>query len=341
MTPKVSICVPNLNTRPYLPERFETIFNQTLQDWELLVYDSYSDDGAWEYIQELAAREPRMRIWQGPRMGTPGSWNPCIQEARGEFVYIATSDDTMMPDCLERMVRALEKNPQCGVCQCALEVIDSDGKPHPSMRWRDFAFGRFAGDWLDRPHVRQAPLDGILHFALQTVYTSITQVLLRRRVFDRVGLFDSRFGAKGDFEWGARVGLLESCVYLPEVLATWRVHPQQATGDTESASTRQRLHEMCEAALVRARNVEPSLEKLNAEQLLRFYNEQIIQFQLRDIPDARRRMQWLINEAMRGNIHALRRVWNRLCGERFGEPYQFQNLHSLLKELDVPAPVFI
>ena len=31
--PKVSICVPNLNTRTYLPERFETIFNQTLQEF--------------------------------------------------------------------------------------------------------------------------------------------------------------------------------------------------------------------------------------------------------------------------------------------------------------------
>ena len=35
MNPKVSICVPNLNTRPFLAERFETIFNQSFQDWEL------------------------------------------------------------------------------------------------------------------------------------------------------------------------------------------------------------------------------------------------------------------------------------------------------------------
>jgi hypothetical protein len=63
MKPKVSICVPNLNTRPFLPERFETIFSQSFQDWELLVYDSYSEDGAWKYIQELAAREERMALW--------------------------------------------------------------------------------------------------------------------------------------------------------------------------------------------------------------------------------------------------------------------------------------
>ena len=46
MPPKVSICVPNLNTRPFLPERFDSIFAQTFQDWELLVYDSHSSDSA-------------------------------------------------------------------------------------------------------------------------------------------------------------------------------------------------------------------------------------------------------------------------------------------------------
>src|SRR5207244_12706918 len=102
--PKVSICVPNLNTRPYLPERFETVFNQTFQDWELVVCDSYSDDGSWEYIQELAAREPRMRISQTPRKGVYAGFNDCIQLARGAYVYVATSDDTMSPDFLEEMV---------------------------------------------------------------------------------------------------------------------------------------------------------------------------------------------------------------------------------------------
>jgi glycosyltransferase involved in cell wall biosynthesis len=52
--PKVSISVPNLNTRPYLPERFETVFDQTFQDWELVVCDSYSDDGSWEFQETRA-----------------------------------------------------------------------------------------------------------------------------------------------------------------------------------------------------------------------------------------------------------------------------------------------
>ncbi len=204
--PLVSICVPNLNTLPYLPERFETIFNQTFQDWELIVCDGYSDDGAWEYIQKLAATEPRMRISQTPRMGIYAGFNDCIRLARGEYVYVATSDDTMSPDCLEKMVAALEEHPECGLCQCGLEVIEDAGEPHPGMRWHEFALGRFASGWLDHPHIRRAPLDGVLHFALQTVYTSITQLLIRRGVFDRVGLFDGSWGPRADFEWGMRGG---------------------------------------------------------------------------------------------------------------------------------------
>src|SRR5471030_2653963 len=137
--PRVSICVPNLNTRPFLPERFETIFNQTFQDWELIVCDSHSDDGSWEYIQELAAHEPRMRISQTPRNGIYAGFNDCIKQARGEYVYIATSDDTMASDCLEKMVAALEAHAECGLCQCGLEVIDEKGQVQPWMRWDNFA----------------------------------------------------------------------------------------------------------------------------------------------------------------------------------------------------------
>jgi hypothetical protein len=64
--------------------------------------DNYSEDGAWKYIQELAAYEPRMRNSQAPRQGLYANWSNCVKLARGEYVYVATSGDTMAPDCLEK-----------------------------------------------------------------------------------------------------------------------------------------------------------------------------------------------------------------------------------------------
>jgi glycosyltransferase involved in cell wall biosynthesis len=56
---RICICLPNLNNRRFLPERLETIFQQTFTDWELVVVDNHSEDGAWEFFQEQAARMPR------------------------------------------------------------------------------------------------------------------------------------------------------------------------------------------------------------------------------------------------------------------------------------------
>src|SRR5688572_8802242 len=135
--PLVSVCLPNLNTRPFLEERVDTILGQTHANWELIVSDNYSDDGAWEFFQQLATADQRVSIAQAPKEGLYPNWNNCLRRAQGEYVYIATSDDTMAPDCLEQMVRALEDNPDCDLAHCSLVVIDEQGNRVQEPKWPD------------------------------------------------------------------------------------------------------------------------------------------------------------------------------------------------------------
>lgn len=227
-TPQVSVVMPNLNNRRFLPERLDSIVNQTLTDWEAIIVDSYSDDGAWELIQAYAARDRRFRIAQAPRDGIYPNLNRSIAQARGEYVYIATSDDTMAPECLAKMVTAMDAHPECGLCHACLQVIDEDGEDIPNW-WQNTLPVKFYGDWMRVPHLRSAPHDGILHCALESVYISLTQLLIRRTVFDEVGLFRADWGAVSDFEWDVRASLLTNVLHLPETVATWRIHAGQAT----------------------------------------------------------------------------------------------------------------
>jgi len=176
MPAKVSILLPNFNNRPYLEERIRTIFGQTYSDWELIIVDNYSDDGAWEFFQELAKTDSRVRISQAPRQGMYANWNNCIRLARGEYVYIATSDDTMAPGFLEKMVTALDEYPECDLAHCKLKIIDENGKPHPTLNWDKFYCTTYFGDIIEQKHIRLAPHDGLLHCGVKTVYTSITQL---------------------------------------------------------------------------------------------------------------------------------------------------------------------
>jgi glycosyltransferase involved in cell wall biosynthesis len=252
--PRVSVCVPNLNTRPFLPERLRTILDQSFQDWELLVYDSHSDDGAWEYIRDVEKSEPRIRAWQGPRGGTPGSWTPCVKAARGEYVYIATSDDTMPPECLEKLVAALDAHPHCDLAHCPLRAIDEHGRDVPALRdwWsQGSSFGQSSGPLVSKMHVRLAPFDGLLHLLGGSVYTSMTQLLIRRSLFDRIGWFQSTWGSVGDFNWSMRAGLIANTVHVPDTWGGWRVHSTQATAvvELESPAHARRIEAMIEDAL--------------------------------------------------------------------------------------------
>ncbi|MFN9369974.1 MAG: glycosyltransferase [Planctomycetia bacterium] len=340
---KVSICLPNLNTARYLPERLDSILAQTFSDWECVVSDNFSDDGAWDILRQYGEKDSRFKLAQAAKdeRGMYPNWNNCIRRATGDFVYFATSDDTMAHDCLEKMVGELERHPECGLCQCGLDVIDEQGRPH-SWRWQDCSFGRFAPEWLMRKHVRAAPMDGLLHFALQTVYTSITQVLMRRSVFEKYGLFETRWGSAADFEWGMRVGLLESCVYIPEVLASWRVHPSQATGQTESSSARRRLLDMATSAYGKAIGFQPAMAGRlpSLDTLSEFYEEQIASFAMNENRSGIRRSLFLLRETLSGSRAALRCLCSRHIPDSFREESQFRRLRALLDAANVPAPCF-
>jgi glycosyltransferase involved in cell wall biosynthesis len=232
--PRVSICLPNLNQRPFIEERLHSIVSQNFVDWECIAYDNFSDDGSWEVIKQYATRDVRIVARQAPKTGMYANWNNCINDARGSYIYIATSDDTMSLHCLEKMVTALDTHSDCDVCQCGLQMIDREGNPmkgeNGGLCWEKLANASYFGDQLKTPHVRQAPHDGLVALAYGTAWTSMTQVLIRRTLFDKVGLFPTNWNAVGDAAWQMKAGLVANVVYIPEKLATWRYYEGQGSG---------------------------------------------------------------------------------------------------------------
>lgn len=220
--------MPTRNNRAYIDERLATIFAQTFGDWELVVADSFSADGTWEVLESTAARDPRVVLTQTEPDGIYPNWNRCLTRARGKFIYVAPADDTMEPTLLAQLVAAMENHPECGIAQCCLHGIDASGRVIPGW-WKLVGASRFFGTDYLRPHLRRAPYDGVVHCAMHTLYHSITQILIHRRVFEKIGPFPEDFGPSGDFLWGMKAGLHCDVVHVPQFLATWRIHSDQAS----------------------------------------------------------------------------------------------------------------
>jgi glycosyltransferase involved in cell wall biosynthesis len=275
--PKVSICLPNLNQRPFIEDRMESIISQTLQDWECIAYDNFSDDDSWEIIKDYASRDVRITAQQAPKAGMYANWNNCIKNARGTYIYIATSDDTMSPDCLEKMVAALDSHPECDICQCGLQMIDRDGQllngENGGLCWEKLGNASYFGDQLKTPHVRKAPHDGLVALAYGTAWTSMTQVLIRRTLFDKVGLFPTHWDAVGDAAWQMKAGLVANVVYIPVKLATWRYYEGQGSGRVHQKALEEGwMHQMGIEALAWFETFNPPLaNKIRRSGILDFF----------------------------------------------------------------------
>lgn len=328
--PRVSILLPTRNSHTFLDERLATIFAQTYTDWELIVADSFSDDGTWPALQAAATLDARVELAQTPRDGIYQNWNRCLARARGEFVYIAPSDDTMSPDFLTVMVAALDAHPECDLAQCCLHGIDERGAIIPEW-WRLVGAARFFADDYLRPHLRRAPYDGVLHSAMHTIYHSITQVLIRRRAFDKTGPFPESFGPGGDFLWGMKAGLNCDVVHVPRFLATWRIHGAQASSKyRKTAAERALMARMVDDALA-ARFADSAAARLPATPLrfpYRFEYHRLAFAAARSITGKLRTLAPLIYAEPRIGIRIARAI---LTGQRRKfDPNAY--VHSLLSQ---------
>ena len=229
MIPLVSVLLPTLNTRTYLQERLDSIRNQTLQNIEVIIADSYSDDGSWEILQKFAASYPQVILCVQIPRGLYQAWNFCIEKASGKYIYIATSDDSMAPYCLEEMVASLEAHPECDLCDSMIRLIDGDGNEIPEFDRKYIAHHWHTDSPRNVAHIRYAPYDYYYHLGGKTVYTSITQLLIRRTLFKKTGLFPTDFGCSADYLWGLRAALHANVFFCPKKLASWRIHEDQAT----------------------------------------------------------------------------------------------------------------
>lgn len=115
--PKVSIIVPNYNHSKYLKQRLDSVFNQTYQDFEVILFDDCSTDSSIEVLQEYS-QNPKVShyIVNTKNSGsTFKQWNKGFALAQGEYIWIAESDDWADVTFLEKLVPILDVNKNVGI----------------------------------------------------------------------------------------------------------------------------------------------------------------------------------------------------------------------------------
>jgi glycosyltransferase involved in cell wall biosynthesis len=187
----VSVALPIYNGLPYLREAISTILAQDIE-FELIISDDVSRDGSLEFVQGLS--DPRILLLiNKTNAGIFGNLNRCITAARGQFIQVFSQDDLMKPDYLASQVRMLRNYPDAGLVYGSPDWIDETGSFISSN------VGDNTPEHVDRDlYIWIASHYGALP-------ASISSIMIPRRTFDTVGLFNQDYPVAGDIEFYNRV----------------------------------------------------------------------------------------------------------------------------------------
>lgn len=134
---KVSFIMPAYKKR-FLREAIASILAQTFRDFELVVVDDCSPEDLKEVVDEF--HDERVAYHRNDEnIGGRDlvlAWSHAMSYARGEWCVLASDDDVWLPQCLERLMRLVDKYPTCDLFHARCAYIDANG------RWNDIAPGR-------------------------------------------------------------------------------------------------------------------------------------------------------------------------------------------------------
>lgn len=180
----VSVIIPTYNRASLLPKAIESVLKQTYKNIELIVVDDGSKDETFKIITRYPIKYTRLPKNFGPSFAR----NRGLLKARGNLIAFLDSDDIFLPKKIEKQLAFLAKNPQFKIVQTEEIWFKGNRRLNPKKY-----HAKAEGFFLDR--------------AVKLCVVSISTVMLKREVFDKVGLFDESFPLCEDYEFWLRVAL--------------------------------------------------------------------------------------------------------------------------------------
>lgn len=221
---KVSVIVPNYNHAPFLEQRLDSIFNQTFQDFEVILLDDCSTDNSTEILSQYA-KHPKVSYFIINKKNSGSTfkqWKKGVELSKGEYIWIAESDDYADATLLQKLLPSFSI-PTVGIAYCQSNKVDENGAIVNSMlKWTDdIDKTRWQSKFVN------AGIDEIRNYlSIKNTIPNASAVLLRREAISNVLPLPLHFKMGGDKYMYAKILESWDIAYFPEHLNFFRTHRQ-------------------------------------------------------------------------------------------------------------------
>lgn len=206
----ISVVLPVYNVEKYVRETIDTILNQTIQDFEIIVIDDCSTDNTLPIIKSI--KDDRIRIIEKlANKGLIDSLNIGFKKAKGTFIARMDGDDKNAPNRFEKQLKVLQDNPAIKACGCWLQCFGTNTK---IIKHKEFH-------------------DEIVAQMLLSCPMSMGSVMLDREAIIKFKFDENKLHVE-DYDFWSRVAWSIKLYNIQEVLYYYRVHEAQVSNKYKS-----------------------------------------------------------------------------------------------------------
>ncbi len=192
----ISVIIPTYNRKKYLKKALKSVLEQTYLPGEIIVVDDGSTDGTETWLKK---KYPLVTLVQQPNRGVSAARNAGIEKSKGDWIALLDSDDEWLPHKLEEQVKELERNISYNFCHTN-EIWIRNGK-RVNQRKKHQKYGGL-----------------IFDKCLDMCRISPSSVLIKKSIFNAVGLFDTSLPICEDFDLWLRITAKHPVLFLDKPL---------------------------------------------------------------------------------------------------------------------------
>lgn len=201
----VSVVIPAYNAARTLKTTVQSVFEQTMQDFEIIIVDDGSKDNTVEAAQSI--EDSRVKVISQPNGGASSARNTGIKVAEGEYVAFLDADDLWMPHKLERQLAVLTGEKDVNAVQSGVYYVNNDLEVLsicPCFESKDVL------------------LETLL---FQNLPGLMSTLIVKRSVFEKIGYLDTNLVILEDWELAIRLSRDCNLKSVEEPLALYRQFP--------------------------------------------------------------------------------------------------------------------
>jgi glycosyltransferase involved in cell wall biosynthesis len=214
----VSVVIPTYNRAEFVLDAIGSVLAQGYTDYEIIVVDDGSSDNTKNALFPFI-QQGTIRYYYQRNQGEAAARNLGIAMSQGDYIAFLDSDDLYEPEKLELQVAYLLEHPEIGLVHSCFVKFDDKGR---DLGYRNTAW--FSG-WI-YPQI-------LLYW---TTLMAIDTVIVPRRVFNEVGLFDVGLKMGPDLDMWRRIARRYPFGFIDRSLARVRVHSGNISGDKTGAA---------------------------------------------------------------------------------------------------------